>query len=56
MAFMMALLMVGMAPHVEDLIKKYEGQIKRGNIWKENWLYTLLWLVLLAWGVKELFM
>ena len=56
MAFLSGLLMVGLAPHLGDLIKKYEGQIKRGRMWKENWLYTLIWIVILVWGIKELFM
>jgi hypothetical protein len=56
MAFLAALLMVGLAPHIGDLLKKYQGQIKRGRLWQENWLYTLIWIVLLIWGAKELFM
>ena len=55
MAFLAGILVVGLAPHLEDLIKKYEGQIKRGHMWKENWLYILIWIALLVWGVKELF-
>ena len=47
--------LVGIAPHVGDLMSKYEGQIERGKLWKENWLYSLLWIALLGWGVKELF-
>jgi hypothetical protein len=56
MAFLAALLMVGLAPHISDLLKKYQGQIKRGRLWQENWLYTLIWIVLLLWALKELFM
>jgi len=55
MAFFGALLMIGLAPSAGDLIKKYQGQIKRGRLWQENWLYSLIWIVLLVWGVKELF-
>ena len=56
MAFLAGILMVGLAPYLGDLIKKYEGQIKRGHMWKENWLYLLIWIVILVWGIKELFM
>jgi hypothetical protein len=53
--FFAGILMVGLAPHVGDLIKKYERQAKSGSIFKDNWLYTLIWIALLVWGVKELF-
>ena len=53
--FAALLLLVGIAPSADSLIKKYQAQIKRGKLWKENWLYTLLWIALLVWGVKELF-
>ena len=33
----------------------YDKQIKSGRLWKENWLYLALWLILLVWGVIELF-
>jgi len=55
MAFISLLLVMGLAPIMGNLIKKYEGIIKRGNIWKDSWLYTLIWIALMAWGVKELF-
>jgi len=54
-AFLGGLLLVGLAGYVEDIITKYDAQIKRGNLWKENWLYALLWIALLVWGAKELF-
>ncbi len=54
-AFMSLLIGVGLMPIMGDLFKKYEGIIKRGNMWKDSWLYTLIWIILLAWGVKELF-
>ncbi|MFH1365314.1 MAG: hypothetical protein ABIH28_01905 [archaeon] len=55
-AFTALLLGIGLAPHVKILLKKYEEQIKRGKILKENWLYALAWLALMLWGAKELFM
>jgi len=53
--FVSLLLVVGLTQHVDDLLAKYQRQIKAGTMWKENWLYTLLWIILLGWGVKELF-
>ena len=54
-AFVAMLIMFGVAPHVSTLITKYKAQISKGTLWKKNWLYTLIWLALLAWGCKELF-
>jgi hypothetical protein len=41
-AFVAALIMFGLAPHFNLLIKKYGAQIQKGKLWKENWLYTLI--------------
>ena len=54
-AFMSLLIGIGLMPIMGDLFKKYEGIVKRGNIWKDSWLYTLIWIALMVWGVKELF-
>ena len=54
-AFVALLVLIGLAKEVGPLIKKYESMIKKGNLWKENWFYTLIWIILLIWGIKELF-
>jgi len=54
-AFVALLLMIALAGEVDSLIKKYQVMIKRGNLWKNYWLYTLLWIVLLIWGLNEIF-
>ena len=54
-AFVSALLMVGLASEVDDLMKKYNARIKKGTLWRDFWFYTLIWIILLGWGVKELF-
>lgn len=54
-AFVGLLFLIGLAPHVSSLLVKYRAQIKRGNLWKDNWLYSLIWIALMIWGVKELF-
>lgn len=54
-AFVALLIMVGLAKEVKPLIKKYEAMVKKGNLWKEYWFYSLIWILLLLWGIKELF-
>ena len=54
-AFVALLLMIALADEVEPLIKKYQAMIKKGDLWKNYWLYTLLWIVLMVWGLNELF-
>ncbi len=54
-AFIGALIAMGLAPHMDLLIKRYEAQIKKGQMWKDNLIYSLIWIALLVWGAKELF-
>jgi len=54
-AFVALLMMFALAKDLEWFISKFKARIKKGTIWKQYWFYTLIWLVLLAWGVKELF-
>lgn len=51
MLFLIFLIGVGVAPHMKPLMKN----INVKNLWKENWLYTTIWILLLIWGIKELF-
>ncbi|MBT4334373.1 hypothetical protein HOD61_00985 [archaeon] len=51
MAFMACLLMIGFASFGSELIKKF----KIINIWKDYGYYILIWVILLLWGLKELF-
>ena len=53
--FAFTILIIALAGHLDDLVAKYKGLIKRGKLWQEYWLYTLIWIILLVWGVKELF-
>ena len=54
--FISLLLVIGLASEFDDLLKKYQARIKRGTLWRDFWFYTLIWIVLLVWGAKELFM
>ena len=53
--FFMALLMLGgmvsfAKPFIDDAEKIYRGR----HILRKYWLYTLIWVVLLLWGLKEI--
>ena len=54
-AFVTLLIVVGMVNHIKPIMKQFEVTVKKGNLWKDYWLYTLIWVILLAWGAKELF-
>ena len=54
-AFVTMLLVIGLAKHLDSLMVKYNKMIEKGKLWKDNWFYTLLWLILMGLGIKELF-
>ena len=54
-AFVVLLISIGLAKEIGPLMKRYDAIIKKGNLWKDYWLYTLIWVILLVWGIKELF-
>ncbi|MBI5803397.1 hypothetical protein HY448_01795 [Candidatus Pacearchaeota archaeon] len=54
-AFVALLLIVGLAPQMSVLIKRYEIMVREGKLWKEYWLYILIWIALIGWGAKEVF-
>ena len=54
-AFVALLMLIGLAKEVGPLIKKYDSIIKKGNLWKDYWFYTLIWVILLIFGARELF-
>jgi len=54
-AFFALMLVFGIASEAEFLFKKYDVQIKQKKLWKRYWFYTLLWVILLAWGTYALF-
>ncbi len=55
-AFVALLMAVGLVRHVKGLISEYEKDIKAKTMWKKYWLYTLIWVALLAWGAYVLFL
>ncbi|MBI2103176.1 hypothetical protein HYT55_05010 [Candidatus Woesearchaeota archaeon] len=54
MLFVSLLMVVSLARYVKTIIEFYTKKSKK-NLWKEHWLDTLAWIVLLIWGIKELF-
>ena len=54
-AFETLLFAIGLSGLVKKIIPVYEEQIKKKTFFKSNWLYFLLWLVLLVWVFIELF-
>ena len=54
MTFMMLLIVVGMAQYINQIIKFYDKKDLK-KILADQWLYVVIWIVLLIWGLKELF-
>ncbi len=49
--FVSLLIGIGFMKYLDDLLKLFP---KKYSL-KDQWFYVLMWVVLLAWGVKELF-
>ncbi len=53
--FVVLLIAVGVGTYATEVISMATKMLKKG-ILKRAWFYTLIWIVLLIWGAKELFM
>jgi hypothetical protein len=51
--FVALLLLPGFAPYMGEVLHQLEGKTF-GQIMREQWLYTLVWTLLLAWGAWAL--
>jgi hypothetical protein len=51
--FVMLLLIPGLAPYMGEVLRGREGKTFR-QILRDQWLYTLVWMILLGWGVSVL--
>ena len=56
LAFLSALMMIGVASFSKDLSEFAKKILARKNIMKKTWLAWVIWLVLMAWALKEIFM
>ncbi len=54
MAFMAFFIMAGIAPYMKTILKDFKKIINKRNIWKDFWFYTLIWLILLIYGLRSL--
>jgi len=54
-AFIGLVAAIGIAPFVKDIVKVMEKLLKQG-IMKKAWLSIIIWIILVLWGLKELFM
>ena len=54
-AFFSLVLLIGLAPEVPYILKKYEEMVKKKQFWKAYWFYTLIWMVLLVLGLIAIF-
>lgn len=48
--FVALLLIPGIAPYMGELLRVLEGKTSR-QILRDHWLYTLVWMMLLGWGL-----
>jgi len=53
--FVALLMAVGIGMYATEMISMATKMLKKGVL-KKAWFYTLIWIVLLIWGAKELFM
>lgn len=51
--FVVLLIMMGMASYSDELIVWFKQQ-NMSSIIKRTWIYSVVWILLLAWGVKEI--
>jgi len=52
--FITLLIVVGMARHIENIINWALTQDLKALL-KKQWFYTLIWIVLLSWGIIDIF-
>ena len=50
MAFMALLFAFGLAPYVSKMMKIFKPK----DVLRKNWLYTVIWILLLLWGIVAL--
>lgn len=55
MLFTAFIFAIGFSIHSKELIKLADQIYRKKNIIKSNWLPLIIWIILLVWGLKELF-
>jgi hypothetical protein len=56
MVFLMLFMAIGIMAYKKEFLSLTEKLLKDRSIVKRSSLYILLWVILLLWGLKELFM
>ena len=56
MLFVALIFGISFSIHYKELIKLADQIFKNKNIVKSNWLPIIIWIILLLWGLKELFL
>lgn len=46
---------INFSTHSKELIRLANKICKQGNIIKRNWLSFVIWIILMLWGLKEIF-
>jgi len=55
MLFVTLLGATGVAFYSKELMDLADKMMKNKNLVKKSWLYVLIWIVLIIWGIKEIF-
>ena len=55
MLFAALIFAIGLSAYSNELIQLADKLYKQKNIFKRSWLSFLIWIILLLWGLKELF-
>ena len=53
--FVALLMAVGIGIYSKEMLSA-AGKLMKQGIVKKSWLYIIIWIILLGWGAKELFM
>lgn len=56
MAFVSLLAAAGIAMYSTTVVNAAQRLLRDREIVKKSWLYILIWIILILWGLKELFM
>ena len=52
--FIVLLMVTGMASYADRLVD-WAQQLDAREMWKNFWLYTVIWIALLIWGIQAIF-
>ena len=56
MMFLMLLMLVSVSIYSQEFLAMADTIYRDGNIFKKSWLPLVIWIALILWGLKELFL